>query len=343
MRWLQRLAPTKRISQRQGTTVFFHYPCFDGLVSATILSECLETSLGLLVTEFRSVNYDLTPRWLDTELPGHAAVVDFLYHPQSDFWADHHATAFLDNRCREDYENRRSERLLLYDPQSPSCASVLWKALRPELPGEARYAEMVSWADRIDSATYPSVREAVFGSAPAEEINLSLADDDGVGYRDLLLRGMRTRTLDDVASLRPVRDRAARVKKRIERGLRALRDSVKSAPGDIVLFEGSETKDTIISRYSPFLFYPHARYSVGLVRSSNGSKITAMRNPWLEFDSVQLGKIFSGYGGGGHQRVASLLLPRNSPIDPAATLSHIAEEIRMADERKSKVDRDAIA
>ena len=33
-----------------------------------------------------------------------------------------------------------------------------------------------------------------------------------------------------------------------------------------------------------------------------------MRNPWRRFKSVPLGEIFGYYGGGGHQRVASVLI-----------------------------------
>jgi len=58
-------------------------------------------------------------------------------------------------------------------------------------------------------------------------------------------------------------------------------------------------------------------------------KITAMRNPWREFRSVRLGNIFQKYGGGGHDRVASLLLPYERVDDAKILLHRIVADIRI--------------
>jgi nanoRNase/pAp phosphatase (c-di-AMP/oligoRNAs hydrolase) len=34
-----------------------------------------------------------------------------------------------------------------------------------------------------------------------------------------------------------------------------------------------------------------------------------MRNPWLNFESFHLGEFMRRFGGGGHQRVGSVVLP----------------------------------
>jgi nanoRNase/pAp phosphatase (c-di-AMP/oligoRNAs hydrolase) len=82
----------------------------------------------------------------------------------------------------------------------------------------------------------------------------------------------------------------------------------------------------MVSRYAPYLAYPRARYSVGVTSNGSGAKITAMRNPWMRFKSVPLGEIFRQYGGGGHQRVASVLVPRAS--DAETTLGAIVRDIK---------------
>jgi nanoRNase/pAp phosphatase (c-di-AMP/oligoRNAs hydrolase) len=38
------------------------------------------------------------------------------------------------------------------------------------------------------------------------------------------------------------------------------------------------------------------------------TKITTMRNPWLDFESPDLGKFMQRFGGGGHKRVGSVVL-----------------------------------
>ena len=67
----------------------------------------------------------------------------------------------------------------------------------------------------------------------------------------------------------------------------------------------------MINRYSAYYFAPNARYSVGIIHSEEGTAITAMRNPWREFPSVGLGRIFEQFGGGGHHRVGSIFIPKN--------------------------------
>jgi hypothetical protein len=93
--------------------------------------------------------------------------------------------------------------------------------------------------------------------------------------------------------------------------------------GNIVAFDVQASEEAIISRYAPYYFYPHAQYSIGITRYSHGAKITAMRNPWLNFESVPLGTIFSRYGGGGHQRVASVFLSG----EQADRIERIADQV----------------
>jgi nanoRNase/pAp phosphatase (c-di-AMP/oligoRNAs hydrolase) len=89
-----------------------------------------------------------------------------------------------------------------------------------------------------------------------------------------------------------------------------------------------DTGKALLSRYAPYLDYPKARYSVGIMDSGDGAKITAMRNPWRRFRSVPLGQIFSHYGGGGHQRVASVLLKDRQ--EAQQTLGSILNDLRSA-------------
>src|SRR5579872_7540227 len=78
--------------------------------------------------------YHQQKEWPDTRLPRHSAVVDFLYHPQAEFWADHHETSFLTDQLRADFEARKDksrskdesrfkDASRFYDKQSGSCAS----------------------------------------------------------------------------------------------------------------------------------------------------------------------------------------------------------------------------
>jgi hypothetical protein len=311
--------------------IFFHYPCFDGLVSAAIAVDFLEGTEGWRFGAYHRVNYDQKEHWLRARLSERSAVVDFLYHPQATFWADHHPTTFLDDQALQQFESDRTrpDRWLLYDRKATSCAVLLIRHLKDKLSEPERFAEMAEWADKIDSANYSSVDEAVFGSAPALDINLALTvEADDQRFCELLLKSLRSLTLTEVSELREIRRRTTIARRRLTSGLKAVERSIRLVDGDIAVFSTNETPSASINRYSPYVFFPNALYSVALVRAKGSFKITAMRNPWLHFESIELGQLFRKYGGGGHQRVASLIIPGRKTRDPHRILQDIVSDMR---------------
>ena len=295
-----------RQAMKTSLTLYLHFPCFDGLVSAVLASEYLERKLGWKAECLKPVGYGLMDTWLRTSLEKPAAVVDFLFHPDADFWADHHTTSFSSEEIRENVLRKRNE-LFLYDPKSLSCSSLLWRRLGKDIR-DPRFREMVSWADRIDGARYPSVRNAVLGNSPAMRISFSLITDSSDEYCNFLVRSLRKHNLAEVASTRRVRDLYSEVRSGIRNGLRDFKKSAHVERGGIVVYDIENNGASIVSRYAPYYFYPEARYSIGVSRSSQGSKITAMRNPWKRVGPIHLGQVFKNHGGGGHRRVASLLV-----------------------------------
>ena len=260
-------------------------------------------------------------------------VVDFLYHPDAVFWADHHDTTFLSDALRADYERKRSPNLL-NDPAASSCAQVLWRKVHRKLR-DTRFREMALWAERIDSARYGSVQEAVLGESPALRINLSLLEDSSAEYCRFLVESLRGQSLAEVAASTVVAERYASSRQAVERGQALFGKASRLERGGIVVFEVlKQPKDTFISRYAPYLAYPEARYSIGILPYREGAKITAMRNPWRRFESRPLGQIFRRYGGGGHQRVASVLLKDKAKAE--STLNAILNDIRSEKEDAPK-------
>lgn len=295
----------------KSAALYFHYPCFDGLVSAALSWEFLETQKGWSVDELCPVNYTVRNNWLASGLKRPCAIVDFLYHPSADFWADHHATSMLSKEAEADYQRRRAEFPLYFDEQAGSCASLLFRHVGHVLAGKAHLQEMVAWAEKIDSARYASVEEAVLGKAAALKINRSILFESGADYARFLCKELRAHPLDHVAALDAVRNRQDEVERRIRAGLKQVEKRIRMEPGAVATFEAEQGKDEMINRYSAYYFVPDARYSVGIIHSEEGTAVTAMRNPWREFPSVGLGRIFEKFGGGGHQRVGSIFIPKN--------------------------------
>ena|SRR5438046_98891 len=58
---------------RHQLTVYLHFPCFDGVVSAALTSEVLRSRSGLQLNALVPVTYDLRGNWIQTRLQKPAA------------------------------------------------------------------------------------------------------------------------------------------------------------------------------------------------------------------------------------------------------------------------------
>src|SRR5258707_5892719 len=164
----------ERAHMVRGASLYFHSPCFDGIASSVLTLDFLETSQNWTFEELLAVNYDSRIGWLSSSRRKPFAVVDFLYHPDADFWADHHQTTFLKPSLKQHFEEQNNS-YLIYNSKSGSCAKLLWRVLAQRFDYQNRcFAELVKWADKIDSARYVSVEEAIIGPYPALNINRSL-------------------------------------------------------------------------------------------------------------------------------------------------------------------------
>ena len=327
-----------QISGKKKAALYLHFPCFDGVASAVIAADFLTATRGWNAWDLEPVNYSEAEHWLERRLATRSAVVDFLYHPAAQFWADHHATTFLnESACEsyelyESYETHVGERTLLYDRGSPSCAKLLFDKLQEFLTDQPRYRDLAFWANKIDSADYTSATEAVFGTNPAIEINRSLTDPRASSkyYCELLFRSLSSKTIEETAAIPEVKSLADVVRERDKRGLSEVEKNIVSASGDIAVFVAAQTDDATVNRYAPYLVLPNSRYSVALVGQDDSWKITAMRNPWNDFAGVELGDIFKAFGGGGHRRVASLLL-KTSADKAKSVQQQVVAEIQRRD------------
>src|SRR5258706_7178548 len=100
------------MSMNKESYLYFHSPCFDGIVSCVLAWDFLEATQAWSIREVHAVNYNERPTWLSRKLDSPCAVVDFLYHPEAQFWADHHATSFLNEEVKRDFEQRKSPWLI---------------------------------------------------------------------------------------------------------------------------------------------------------------------------------------------------------------------------------------
>jgi hypothetical protein len=308
--------------------LYAHFPCFDGVASAALAKTILEMGSKSVVRRVVPVTYDVRARWLSTRLEKHAVVVDFLFHPEAEYWADHHTTTFLDESAVEVFRSRDAREKWLYDPSARSCCSVIWHACGPVIENHQLFEELVKWADKIDSAAYVSVDEAILGEEPALRINTSLLVDADAAYFAFLVDSLSKEGIAVTAQNRKVGVRVKKARERITRGLHAAKRAVK-LEGGVAVLRADETADSIVSRYAPYWFFPNARYSIMSTHSAGMTKVTAMRNPWIQFESVPLGPLFAQFGGGGHDRVGSVELRNsNSQVNADEVLAYVLRALQ---------------
>lgn len=309
--------------------LYFHSPCFDGIAAAVLCWDFFEKIGEAQTVRLHPVAYDIRDRWLATPVPRNTAVVDFLFHPAATFWADHHATTFLNDSLRAQAEADKSLRLI-YDSAAPSCATLLRRHLKRYCGyHNSRYDALVDWAGKIDSANYRNVKQALPAPTAALQISLSLASAEGT-YCVRLVRQLKEQSMSRVAASPIVQRRVRMAKASLKDGLRRLAKTVRLTDGNIVVFD-IDAGEMSVNRYAPYYFFPKARYSVGALRLGDAVKITAMRNPWRHFASVPIGSILARYGGGGHQRVGSVLLKNGGERRASEVLSERVAEIRAQD------------
>ena len=310
--------------------LYFHSPCFDGIVSAALIWEFMEARRGWKRARLVPVNYHLRKRWLNLKLDRPAVVVDFLYHPHTDFWADHHPTAFLTDEVRADFERREGANFV-YEQVARSCAGVIWRHLHAQFRHRnGFFEELVGWAEKLDSATYESDEEALYGQAAAIQINTSLMAKDREGYSERLVEALREQTLDEVAARPDVKFRFREVDDLMNLGADRLKEVIYLDDEGYACFDVDIT-EVRMNRYAPFLFYPDARYAIGLSRWGRGITLRAMRNPWQPNPSVHLGHIFEQFDGGGHERVGTLVLRGNKQKRATELFETILAEIKSQD------------
>lgn len=312
--------------------LLFHAPCFDGIASAVLTHDFLSSHAGWSEIALKGVGYKESRSWLRQRLGPRTAIVDFLYHPQAVFWADHHATPFLDEQTEKDFGARAKDACLAYDAAAPSCAVLIQRHLQRVFNyRNHRFDALVTWATKIDSADYGSPAEALSADIPAIRLNLSLAVSGPAGYPERLVRWLLEDDLDAVSRRPSVSKRVLRATRQFRAGLDRIGKAAVIRDG-IVVFDvnGSSAQ---VPRYGPYHFFPEARYSVGLVRRGREAKVTAMRNPWRQFESVPLGGVLARHGGGGHHRVASVLLTGNRAQKASMVLQDVVAEIQGGSKR----------
>lgn len=287
------------------TTLYVHRSCFDGVTSGAVASLILEKLFARSIDRVVPVDYGLRPGW-EKQVSPDSCIVDFLYHPRAAFWWDHHANPFVESSWRVGYHERQG-RVIHWNPNAPSCARLVASdaaAIGLNLPSFLHAT--VRWADKIDAATYDSPSEAVSTLPAARQLALSLAVDTSADYHANLILSLRSQPMDHVVRRPEFRDQCHMGVVKYEKGLRIMKSRAE-LDRDIVIYR-LRLEDEIIDRMMPYYFFPEANFSLGIVAQDDQLKVTCNSNPWTKPEGINVGEVFSVFGGGGHRDVGSVIV-----------------------------------
>jgi len=273
------------------------------------------------------------PKVLDGDVN---AILDFRFSalPNLTWYFDHHVSAFVTPEDRAAYERAAAageadgERRMFHDGAYTSATKLIADV------GQARFglplepsAELVRWADMIDSASFPTAAMAVERKEP--ELRLMTVvehfGDDAFLTRAVPL--LIERPLAEVARSEEVAQAYAPLGQGHEAFIKQVESHARTL-GSVVVVDLSDQLIEVAGKFVTYALYPASAYSVLLSRSQTRCKISVGYNPWSKVRRTHnIAAICERHGGGGHPVVGAISLSVER-LEEARTLTRaIAEEL----------------
>jgi hypothetical protein len=334
------MAPIVSSGHAPHVVVATHGHCFDGLSSAVMFTRLYKTLFpqdGASFT-YHGAGYGPGQSGVDAKVfVGQVnAILDFRFSAVKEltWYFDHHVSAFATPEDRAFYERAAAEgdahgqRRMFHDGTYSSATKLIADVGHDRFGLDlAPSAELIQWADMIDSASFPNARMAVDRVEP--ELRLMtvvehLGDDVFLGK---MVPRLLERPLSEVA-------RSADVVHAYEPLGRAHRAFVELVArrarlvGAVVLVDLSDQFIEVAGKFVTYALYPESAYSVLLSRSKTKCKISIGYNPWSPVPRRHnVAAICERYGGGGHPVVGAISLAADRVEEAKALARSIAEEL----------------
>jgi hypothetical protein len=314
-------------------TVLYHGNCFDGCASAALLGRFLAEREGPRLSGVR--HRPMAHRQGDP-FPAGAfdgdlnACVDFRFSPDPrlHWWFDHHASAFASPAERAAFRADASGQKF-WDPAAPSCAGLIHRTLRDRFGwNPPELAELVHWAEIVDSARFPSAAVAVRLEEPALRLMALLEATRDPALPDRIIEAMRRQPLDAIAAapwvagpLEPVlaghREAVALYRRlaRLDRG--------------VVEVDLGDTPVEVANKFIAYDLMPAARYTVVVSKDATRTKVSVGSNPWPTVPRTHdIGRLCERHGGGGHAAVGAVTLPPGRLDEARRIAAEVAAALR---------------
>jgi hypothetical protein len=301
-----------------------HGYCFDGLCSAVMFTRLLRHVHGKTPLRFTyySAGYGPGQNGVapDVLSGDENAILDFRFStsPKLTWYFDHHVSAFptaaeralYDGRVAAESSKGASLRRTFHDGAYGSCTKLIADVGRASFDLDyGPMAELVRWADLIDSAAFPSAEMAVARKEPELGLMTVVEHMGNEAFLAEYVPRLLEEPLAEVASSQKVREAFAPLKTTHEAFVEQVtRNAVVRGP--VVFVDLSNEVIEVAGKFVTYALYPKSAYSVTLTRSKSKCKISVGYNPWSGVTRTHdISKICERYGGGGHAVVGAIALP----------------------------------
>jgi hypothetical protein len=264
------------------------------------------------------------------------AILDFRYSPfeKLDWYFDHHVSAFVTPADRADYERRAAaqeaagERRFFHDGTYSSATKLIADVGRERFGLDpAPTAELVRWADMIDSASFPSAKMAVDRTEPVLRLMTVVENLGDDAFIARMVPRLLTQPLSDVASA-PDIAQAYEPLGRAHEAFVKLVEQRAQQQGVVVVVDLSDQVIDVAGKFVTYALYPESAYSILLTRSKSKCKISIGYNPWSPVPRRHnIAAICERHGGGGHPVVGAISLLATQVEEAKALVRSIAEEL----------------
>jgi hypothetical protein len=312
--------------------VFYHDKCFDGACSAALFSRFYRERIrGDAEFVYSGLLHRAGALFDEKQFDGDEnAIVDFKYSssPKITWWFDHHESAFLSPEDAAHFEHDESNRKF-YDPDFKSCTSFIAMIAKERFGFDPKpVAELIQWADIVDSAKYEDAKSAVEMKAPAMKLTMAIEASTDRDFVKTMISMLAYKSLEEILEEPFVTAVLPPLLERHRRSIDILRERAREKDGTI-FFDITDLDLEGYNKFIPYYLHPDSVYSIGVSKSSFRVKVSVGSNPWSKREpTVNLARVCERYGGGGHARVGAISFDVTQSEAAHKAALEIVEELR---------------
>lgn len=321
-----------------------HGNCFDGLCSAALYTALLrhvhKDTASDLSFSYRGWGYGPGQNGVDpaTLTGDENAILDYRYSQAGalTWYFDHHVSAFSSPEDRASYETKAAvadgARRFFHDGAYPSCTKLIADVGRERFGFDTTKLDaLITWADMIDSARFPSAEMVVARKEPVLHLMTVVEHAADDAFITKMVPRLLETPIEDLAREGDVQAAYAPLAAQNDAYVELVKKhatEVGRGAATVILVDLSSVIVDVATKFVTYALWPKSAYSVVISRSKSKLKLSIGYNPWSGTERTHdIAKICERHGGGGHPVVGAISLPLAEEAKAKTLAAQISEEL----------------